>query len=197
MGCCQYAIIFFVMEESQGDPFCTSKPLLVISGCLSPPPRCNKAMRHHKGTIPGLTTLFFSVLYALFYCCFIQSLLTGLMYYRPDDPIDYLEGCLKKVMELGGPDKVRWDTFIGQEKKSLPPLNGGQSRRALFRNGEQWGMEIWWVCCRSTERGLWLGPYCCAKRCWWSEEACSDLLCCLQAVSVQYIDGRWMCLLNY
>ena len=68
---------------------------------------------------------------------FLQSLLTGLMYYRPDDPIDYLEGCLKKVRELGGPDKVRWDTFVGQEKKSLPPLNGGQSRRSLFRNGEQ------------------------------------------------------------
>ncbi|XP_029931036.1 adenylate kinase isoenzyme 5 [Myripristis murdjan] len=63
-----------------------------------------------------------------------ESLLTGLMYYRPDDPIDYLEGCLKKVRELGGTDKVRWDTFVGQEKKSLPPLNGGQSRRSLFRN---------------------------------------------------------------
>ncbi|XP_016534826.1 adenylate kinase isoenzyme 5 [Poecilia formosa] len=63
-----------------------------------------------------------------------ESLLTGLMYYRPDDPIDYLEGCLKKVRELGGTEKVRWDTFVGQERKSLPPLNGGQSRRSLFRN---------------------------------------------------------------
>ncbi|XP_060940214.1 adenylate kinase isoenzyme 5 [Limanda limanda] len=63
-----------------------------------------------------------------------ESLLTGLMYYRPDDPIDYLEVCLQKVRELGGADKVRWDTFVGQEKKSLPPLNGGQSRRSLFRN---------------------------------------------------------------
>uniref|UniRef100_A0A8D0CM11 Adenylate kinase 5 n=1 Tax=Sander lucioperca TaxID=283035 RepID=A0A8D0CM11_SANLU len=63
-----------------------------------------------------------------------ESLLTGLMYYRPDDPIDYLEGCLKKARDLGGPDKVRWDTFVGQEKKSLPPLNGGQSRRSLLRN---------------------------------------------------------------
>lgn len=58
------------------------------------------------------------------------------MYYRPDDPIDYLETCLKKARELGGTDKVRWDTFVGQEKKSLPPLNGGQSRRSFFRNGE-------------------------------------------------------------
>lgn len=60
------------------------------------------------------------------------------MYYRPDDPIDYLEVCLNKARELGGSEKVRWDTFVGQEKKSLPPLNGGQSRRSLFRNGEQW-----------------------------------------------------------
>lgn len=59
------------------------------------------------------------------------------MYYRPDDPIDFLESCLKKARELGGPEKVRWDTFVGQEKKSLPPLNGGQSRRSLFRNGEK------------------------------------------------------------
>ncbi|KAF4089584.1 hypothetical protein AMELA_G00067660 [Ameiurus melas] len=64
----------------------------------------------------------------------MESLLTGLMYYRPDDPIDYMESCLKKVRELGGTEKVRWDTFVGQEKKSLPPLNGGQSRRSFFRN---------------------------------------------------------------
>lgn len=63
-----------------------------------------------------------------------ESLLTGLMFYRPEDPIEYLEACLKKVRELGGADRVKWDTFVGQEKKSLPPLNGGQSRRSLFRN---------------------------------------------------------------
>ncbi|KAL0966978.1 hypothetical protein UPYG_G00303000 [Umbra pygmaea] len=63
-----------------------------------------------------------------------ESLLTGLMYYKPEDPVEYLELCLKKVRELGGPDKVRWDTFVSQEKKSLPPLNGGQSRRSFFRN---------------------------------------------------------------
>ncbi|KAJ8357382.1 hypothetical protein SKAU_G00201760 [Synaphobranchus kaupii] len=63
-----------------------------------------------------------------------ESLLTGLMYYRPDDPVEYLETCLKKVREMGGADKVRWDTFVGQDKKSLPPLNGSQSRRSFFRN---------------------------------------------------------------
>ncbi|KAJ1171408.1 hypothetical protein NDU88_003270 [Pleurodeles waltl] len=56
------------------------------------------------------------------------------MYYRPDDPVEYLENCLQKVKELGGSEKVRWDTFIGQEKRGLPPLNGGQARRSFFRN---------------------------------------------------------------
>ena len=30
---------------------------------------------------------------------------------------------------------MKWDTFVSPEKKSLPPLNGGQSRRSFFRNG--------------------------------------------------------------
>ncbi|XP_038649686.1 adenylate kinase isoenzyme 5 isoform X2 [Scyliorhinus canicula] len=63
-----------------------------------------------------------------------ESMLTGLMYYRPDNPVEYLENCLKKVKELGGPERVRWDTFVAQEKKMLPPLNGCQARRPLFRN---------------------------------------------------------------
>ncbi|XP_030063648.1 adenylate kinase isoenzyme 5 [Microcaecilia unicolor] len=63
-----------------------------------------------------------------------EGLLNGLIYYRPDDPVDYLENCLQKVKELGGSEKVRWDTFVGQEKRTLPPLNGGQARRAFFRN---------------------------------------------------------------
>uniref|UniRef100_A0A4W3HWX2 Adenylate kinase 5 n=1 Tax=Callorhinchus milii TaxID=7868 RepID=A0A4W3HWX2_CALMI len=62
------------------------------------------------------------------------SMLTGLMYYKPDDPLEYLEKCLKKVRELGGPEKVRWDTFVAQEKRALPPLNGGQGRRSFIRN---------------------------------------------------------------
>ncbi|XP_007885453.2 adenylate kinase isoenzyme 5 [Callorhinchus milii] len=63
-----------------------------------------------------------------------ESMLTGLMYYKPDDPLEYLEKCLKKVRELGGPEKVRWDTFVAQEKRALPPLNGGQGRRSFIRN---------------------------------------------------------------
>nr|XP_014348584.1 PREDICTED: adenylate kinase isoenzyme 5-like [Latimeria chalumnae] len=64
-----------------------------------------------------------------------ESMLTGLMYHRPDEPIDYLESCLQKVREIGGLDKVRWDTFVHQEKRTLPPISGGHGRRPLHRNG--------------------------------------------------------------
>ncbi|XP_068808887.1 adenylate kinase isoenzyme 5 isoform X2 [Struthio camelus] len=63
-----------------------------------------------------------------------ESLLNGLICYKPDDPIEYLESCLQKVKELGGSEKVKWDTFVSPEKRTLPPLNGGQSRRSFFRN---------------------------------------------------------------
>uniref|UniRef100_A0A8C9DNP6 Adenylate kinase isoenzyme 5 n=1 Tax=Prolemur simus TaxID=1328070 RepID=A0A8C9DNP6_PROSS len=53
---------------------------------------------------------------------------------KPEDPVEYLESCLQKVKELGGCDKVKWDTFVSQEKKTLPPLNGGQPRRSFLRN---------------------------------------------------------------
>ncbi|KAL2772335.1 adenylate kinase isoenzyme 5 isoform 1 [Daubentonia madagascariensis] len=63
-----------------------------------------------------------------------ESLLNGLMCFKPEDPVEYLESCLQKVKELGGCDKVKWDTFVSQEKKTLPPLNGGQPRRSFLRN---------------------------------------------------------------
>uniref|UniRef100_A0A8C8ZTJ1 Adenylate kinase isoenzyme 5 n=1 Tax=Prolemur simus TaxID=1328070 RepID=A0A8C8ZTJ1_PROSS len=63
-----------------------------------------------------------------------ESLLNGLMCSKPEDPVEYLESCLQKVKELGGCDKVKWDTFVSQEKKTLPPLNGGQPRRSFLRN---------------------------------------------------------------
>ncbi|KAL2772334.1 adenylate kinase isoenzyme 5 isoform 2 [Daubentonia madagascariensis] len=56
------------------------------------------------------------------------------MCFKPEDPVEYLESCLQKVKELGGCDKVKWDTFVSQEKKTLPPLNGGQPRRSFLRN---------------------------------------------------------------
>ncbi|XP_062891969.1 adenylate kinase isoenzyme 5-like isoform X1 [Mobula hypostoma] len=63
-----------------------------------------------------------------------ESMLTGLMYHRPEEPIEYLESCLKKVREMGGLERVRWDTFIVQEKRALPPVGGSQGRRAIYRS---------------------------------------------------------------
>ncbi|XP_069098658.1 adenylate kinase isoenzyme 5-like [Pleurodeles waltl] len=62
----------------------------------------------------------------------LESMLTGLMYYRPEDPLDYLESCLHRARLLGGPDKVQWDTFIGQEPRTLPPIHGGLGQRPVF-----------------------------------------------------------------
>ncbi|XP_053551448.1 adenylate kinase isoenzyme 5-like [Bombina bombina] len=62
-----------------------------------------------------------------------ESLLSGLMYYRPEDPISYMELCLQKVRELGGPEKVQWDTFLS---RSLPPINGGQGKKTSHKTAD-------------------------------------------------------------
>ncbi|XP_048844285.1 adenylate kinase 5, like [Brienomyrus brachyistius] len=63
-----------------------------------------------------------------------ESMLTGLMYHRPEDPVLFLEGCLQKVRELGGPERVSWDTFITPERRPLPPLSVGQGRKVASRS---------------------------------------------------------------
>ena len=49
--------------------------------------------------------------------------MTGLMYYRPDDHIKYLQDCLTKV-KAEGMDNVRWNIFIDAHrgKTPLPPI---------------------------------------------------------------------------
>ncbi|XP_007434504.1 adenylate kinase isoenzyme 1 isoform X1 [Python bivittatus] len=64
-----------------------------------------------------------------------ESMLTGLMYYRPEDPIGYLEGCLKKVREMGGPEVLQWDTFISQEELGMQPVADGLNRKPISRAG--------------------------------------------------------------
>lgn len=97
-----------------------------------------------QGQIQSLSAFFFlsSIIIVCISDLTLQSLLNGLMCYKPDDPIEYLESCLQKVKELGGAEKVKWDTFVSPEKKTLPPLNGGQSRRSFFRNGNVLSMKI-------------------------------------------------------
>ncbi|XP_033990624.1 adenylate kinase isoenzyme 5-like [Trematomus bernacchii] len=41
-----------------------------------------------------------------------SSLLTGLLYNRPEDPVSFLKRCLTRTTELGGAGAVTWDTFI-------------------------------------------------------------------------------------
>ena len=57
--------------------------------------------------------------------------MTGLMYYRPDDHIKYLQECLGKVKDEGM-DNMRWNIFIDAHrgKAPLPPIGsaGGNGR---------------------------------------------------------------------
>ena len=53
---------------------------------------------------------------------FLQSLMTGLMYYKPEDHITFLQECLRKVKHEGI-DEVKWNIFIESRKKTpLPPI---------------------------------------------------------------------------
>ncbi|XP_076586968.1 uncharacterized protein LOC143320850 isoform X1 [Chaetodon auriga] len=51
----------------------------------------------------------------------LESLLTGLLYHHPEDPISFLQSCLISTKQLGGPEAVAWDTFILLEKHQLSP----------------------------------------------------------------------------
>ncbi|XP_030647634.1 adenylate kinase 5, like [Chanos chanos] len=59
-----------------------------------------------------------------------ESMLTGLMYHRPEDPLGFLENCLQKARELGGPESVAWDTFITPDRRPLPPITAPQGKKA-------------------------------------------------------------------
>ncbi|XP_073321920.1 adenylate kinase isoenzyme 5-like [Pagrus major] len=51
----------------------------------------------------------------------LESLLTGVLYHRPDDPVSFLQSCLITTTKLGGPEAVTWDTFILLERHQLSP----------------------------------------------------------------------------
>lgn len=59
-----------------------------------------------------------------------ESMLTGLMYHKPEDPLAFLEICLQKTRDLGGPECVAWDTFITPDRKPLPPITPAQGKKA-------------------------------------------------------------------
>ncbi|XP_059193430.1 adenylate kinase isoenzyme 5-like [Centropristis striata] len=51
----------------------------------------------------------------------LESLLTGLLYHHPEDPVSFLQSCLMSTRQLGGPEAVTWDTFIHLERQQQRP----------------------------------------------------------------------------
>lgn len=47
--------------------------------------------------------------------------MTGLMYHRPVDPIQYLQECLEKIKRKDY-KSVRWDLFLEKKRCPMPPL---------------------------------------------------------------------------
>lgn len=78
--------------------------------------------------------------YCTRYCAFtfrIQSLMTGLMYYRPDDHLGYINECLTKIKN-DGLQSIKWNMFIEQARKTpLPPI--GQNGRRVSGAGMKRG----------------------------------------------------------
>jgi len=66
-----------------------------------------------------------------------ESLMTGLMFYRPEDHIAYLQECLKKI-RADGVDKVRWNLFIESKRKTpLPPITPDNGRARTPAGGQR------------------------------------------------------------
>lgn len=77
-------------------------------------------------------------------------MLTGLMYHRPEDPLGFLENCLQKARELGGPECVAWDTFIMSDRKPLPPITTAQGKKAPCKLGISANYNHGWLICLLT-----------------------------------------------
>nr|KAG5689880.1 hypothetical protein BaRGS_002391 [Batillaria attramentaria] len=63
-----------------------------------------------------------------------ECLMTGLMFHRPTDHIQYLIDCLEKV-KAKGQDELRWNMFIEMQraKTPLPPITPTNGRRPVSR----------------------------------------------------------------
>ncbi|KAJ8300073.1 hypothetical protein KUTeg_021592 [Tegillarca granosa] len=69
-----------------------------------------------------------------------ESLMTGLMYHRPTDHIQYLIDCLEKV-KAQGPDNITWSSFVDirRTKTPLPPIPPENGKRPRSRPGSRPG----------------------------------------------------------
>ncbi|XP_025111640.1 uncharacterized protein LOC112574655 [Pomacea canaliculata] len=63
-----------------------------------------------------------------------ECLMTGLMFHRPSDHIQYLIECLEKVKQ-SGQEKLRWNIFVEmqQSKVPLPPISPSNGHRPISR----------------------------------------------------------------
>ena len=76
--------------------------------------------------------------------------MTGLMFYRPEDHVEYLQECLRKI-KSDGVQKVRWNLFIESRRKTpLPPItpsgedkNYGRDKSFITgKKGRRYSMDI-------------------------------------------------------
>jgi len=87
--------------------------------------------------------LFFHALNEKYFCnvitwlliLLLQSLMTGLMYNRPEDHITYLQDCLKTLQDEKGDEPVAWNRFI-VASKPLPPIPSEHRNGCYSSSGE-------------------------------------------------------------
>lgn len=41
-----------------------------------------------------------------------EALMTGLIYYRPEDPLDYIEKCIGQIRKANPRSQISWDMLI-------------------------------------------------------------------------------------
>lgn len=62
----------------------------------------------------------------------LQSLMTGLMFHRPDDHIDFLIDCLHKVKDTGT-GIVNWNSFVDFKRSApLPPISSPNKQKSVL-----------------------------------------------------------------
>uniref|UniRef100_A0A914BUA1 Uncharacterized protein n=1 Tax=Acrobeloides nanus TaxID=290746 RepID=A0A914BUA1_9BILA len=68
-----------------------------------------------------------------------ESLMTGLIYNKPEDPIDFLDGCIKNLRQ--NPDlSLRWDSFVDTENGPVGlkgESNAGGVKKLSTKKGEK------------------------------------------------------------
>ncbi|KAK3088078.1 hypothetical protein FSP39_014403 [Pinctada imbricata] len=81
-----------------------------------------------------------------------ESLMTGLMYHRPQDHIKYLIDCLQKAQEKGS-ENITWSSFVDirRAKTPLPPIDQNGQKRPRSRPSSRQktpikiGREYYWI----------------------------------------------------